>query len=106
MENNALNVLREHLGEEKSLLDFKMMKFLVEGFVNEDSNTIYDYALYTNLLIEFKKCSDIKYQELQYHITSGEEPNKICIGILNKMIYKTNEMVRIEELLKCSIIKC
>lgn len=103
MKDKALNVLREHLGEEETLLDFKMMEFLVDGFLNKDSNVLYEYAIYTNLLIEFKKHTEYKYKELQYHITSGENPNETCKRILKKMVYKTNEMERIEELLNDSI---
>ena len=100
MKNKVLSVLREYLGEEETLLDAQTMHFLVEGMNTEDEGKRFEFALYTNLLIEIKTNYYNLYPKFQYYLTNDNSCSQTaCITILNSIPYKTKELLRIENLL-------
>lgn len=100
MKNKVLSVLKEYLGEEETLLDAKMLHFLVEGMDTEDEGIRFEYALYTNLLIEIKANYNYLYPKFQYYLTNDNScAQTTCITILNSIANKSKELLRIENLL-------
>lgn len=100
MKNKVLSVLREYLGEEETLLDSKTMDFLMDGILTDDDEVRYLFAIYINLLIEIQKNYEDEYQKFQYYLTNEEKNTvEVCLTILKKIVDKTDELKRLENLL-------
>lgn len=100
MKDKAFKILRSKLGEEESRLDHDVMGVLVDGLISTNMETQYSFALYTNLLIEFKDKDTNRYKELQYYISDDiNHITEMCGNVLKKMSYKTDEMLRLEGLI-------
>lgn len=101
MRKEAYNALVEHLGEEKTLLDRKLINILVDGLLTAEWEERGEWATYAQVFVELKKCRALHhYQRFQYYFTGGssyDEYGVILIDLLSELVYKTDELIRLEE---------
>lgn len=99
MKEQALEVVRDIIGEERTQIDREFYKFLVSGLV-DISYDIRDYhALYTNLAKELKDKDYSAYNIFQIRMLKTHEPLSTCMDVLQGINNKTQEILRIEKLL-------
>lgn len=97
LEDRIKTVLRENYGEFTTKLELEYEIKLIQGLSEENNQDRNKWATYNQVLLEFKdNVKDIKLvKELQYRLTDYENPNNVCIDIINKFNSKTPELDRL-----------
>lgn len=100
LEDRIREVLRNHYGDSTTILELEYENKLVESLSVECTNNRNKWATYNQVILEFKdKINDVKgVRELQYRLTDVvEDPNNVCMDIINRTELKTPELQRLYE---------
>lgn len=100
--------LRESYGNFETYLEAKYEETIVEKLYEENLNRRLNsdklsikkaWATYNQVIIEFKhNLKDmVRVKELQYRLTDKENPNDVCIEIINQSKKRSPELERLYE---------
>lgn len=97
LENRIKNVLREHYGEFSTMLELEYENKLIQALLEENNHNRNKWATYNQVILEFKDTVKNKnlVQELQYRLTDFENPNNVCMDIIENFNGKTPELERL-----------
>lgn len=97
MKTKIKKVLREHYGKFQSRLEKEYQNIIVEHLNNY--NNIHEWATYNQLILELKNNikDNLRLNELLYRLTDNEDPNIVCIDIINKINTKSPELERLAD---------
>jgi hypothetical protein len=97
LEDRIRTVLREHYGNFSTVLELEYENKLMTALLEEDNHNRNKWATYNQVILEFKDTiKDRKLvEELQYRLTDFENPNSVCMDIINNFNRKTPELDRL-----------
>lgn len=99
MRKKAYETLVEQLGQVETLLDQRLIETLAKGLVMTEWEDREEWATFAQVFIELKKCGAINhYPKFQYYFTETRVKHRlVLLELLGDMIYKTDELLRLEE---------
>lgn len=99
MRKKAYETLVSQLGKVETLLDQKMIEILARGLVMTEWEDREKWATFAQVFIELKKCGAINhYSKFQYYFTDVKANHgRVLLELLGDMVYKTDELIRLEE---------
>lgn len=100
--------LRKRYGEFETYLENEYERVIVDRIFEESSNCRLSegvleikraWVTYNQVIIELKNNlkDTLKVKELQYRLTDIEDPNKVCIEVLNSLEKRSPELQRLYE---------
>lgn len=97
MKAKIKKILRKHYGNFRTRLEREYETTIVEHLDINDRRQ--EWATYNQLLLELKhNIKDIlRVKELQYRLTDQENPNDVCIDIINKIGFTSPELERLAD---------
>ena len=99
LEDRIKEVLRNHYGEFNTVLELEYEHKLIQTLMEKEDEDRNKWATYNQVILEFKnQMHDYnKVRELQYRLTDVEDPNNVCMEVINNTHIKTPELVRLYE---------
>lgn len=97
MKKNIRKVLRKHYGKFLTRLEREYEMKIVENLDVNDNRQ--EWATYNQLILELKHNikDTLMVKELQYRLTDQENPNDVCIDIINKIGFTSPELERLAD---------
>ena len=97
MQTKIKAVLHECYGDFETSLETLYEDTIVENLLNDSWEHKQMWATYNQVVLELKdsQIHDHKYKELLFRLSNLEEPNKICIDIINESGVLTDELERL-----------
>jgi hypothetical protein len=97
MKRKIKKILREHYGKFQTRLELEYETKIVENLENNQNRQ--EWATYNQLLLELKHNikDSLKVKELQYRITDVENPNDVCMDIIQKLKTTSPELERLAD---------
>ena len=98
MENRIKSVLREHYGEFKTTLETLYVDTITENLLIDNYQHRNEWATYNQVILELKKnlkSNKKKIQELQFKLSNDDDPNKVCIEVIEDVDVLTEELERL-----------
>jgi hypothetical protein len=71
-------------------LDKQFSKIMVSNLISDDEEISEKWSTYYAISIELEKINSIYVKELKYRITDKENPNKVCLDLINKVSLMKN----------------
>lgn len=100
LEDRIREVLRNHYGDFSTVLELEYENKMVQSLLEDSTDKQTKWATYNQVILEFKdKINDVRgVRELQYRLTDVvEDPNNVCMDIINRAELKTPELQRLYE---------
>jgi hypothetical protein len=97
LEDRIKKVLREHYGDFTTVLELEYENKLITELLEENDHNRNKWATYNQVMLEFKEnIKDITYlKELQFRLIDQEDPQSVCVELLENLEYKTPELDRL-----------
>lgn len=91
------SALRERYGNFETLLEHEYEKVITEVFMNGEVSAKDEWATYNQVMLELKNNvrDVVLLKELQYRLTDNENPNLVCIDVIEKTETHSNELIRL-----------
>lgn len=76
----------------------KLIRKLVSGDIDKQKA----WLTYNQVVLEIKHNikDSIKVKELQYNLTDNLNPNEVCVDVIDSIVTKTQELIRLSEKIK------
>ena len=89
--------LREQYGEFVTYLEHEYETKLTENLIDGDIDKKRAWLTYNQVILELKHTLKdmIKVRELQYKLTDNEDPNEVCISVMEDIKNQTKELERL-----------
>lgn len=84
--------------KEKSNLEEEFSEMMVNNLINDDTSE--QWSVYNATKIELENYDGNYNLELKYRITDGENAKKVILSILDKINFKSKELIRLENIIK------
>jgi hypothetical protein len=90
-------VLREHYGDFNTYLEHEYENKLTENLIVGDIKRKRAWVTYNQVILELKNTLKdmLKVKELQYKLTENEDPNEMCIQVLETVKGLSPELERL-----------
>jgi len=98
MENRIRSVLREYYGEFNTTLENLYVDTITENLLIDDYSHRMEWATYNQVILELKKNYKLnkkKIQELQFKLSNDEDPNQVCIEVIQDVDFVSEELERL-----------
>ena len=92
-------VLRERYGQFDSFLEHEYEETITKKLMTGKISTKEEWATYNQVLLELKNNiqNTLLVKELQYRLTDNENPNTVCLEVINKIPNQTPELDRLHD---------
>lgn len=89
--------LREVYGDFQTYLEYEYENQIAENLYSGTKESKKEWLTYNQVILELKhNLKDmLKVKELQYKLTEGEEPQKVCIDFMENIKTKSPELERL-----------
>lgn len=97
MKAKIRNMLREQYGEFDTYLELVYEKQLLENVSTKHRNKVRAWLTYNQVILELKHNlkDTLKLRELQYRLTDDENPNQVCLEVLEELKEANPEIERL-----------
>ena len=98
MEQRIRSVLREHYGVFKTTLENLYEDTITENLLIDDDIHRLEWATYNQVILELKKNlkkNHQKIQELQFKLSNDDDPNQVCIEVIQDVDFVSEELERL-----------
>ena len=97
MEGKIRQILREYYGEFETTLETAYVDTITKNLLENDYQHRMAWATYNQVILELKlnPKNKGKLNELQYKLSDNEDPNDVCIQILEDLNYTNEELDRL-----------
>ncbi len=91
------NTLTKHYGEFNTGLENEYQSKLTENLIDGDIQKKKAWLTYNQVILELKHSIKdmLKVKELQYKLTESEEPNEVCISVIEELKDRSPELERL-----------
>lgn len=95
--NRIKSVLRERYGDFETFLEHEYEETITNKLMKEDFSVKDEWVTYNQVILELKNNvkNMILVKELQYRLTDNENPNLVCIDVIEKSSYNSPELSRL-----------
>jgi hypothetical protein len=97
LEDRIRTVLREHYGDFTTILELEYENKLITELLEESDNNRDKWATYNQVILEFKESmkDSVHLKELQYRLIDQEDPQSVCVEVLENLDHMTPELTRL-----------
>jgi hypothetical protein len=97
LKDKIKNKLREVYGGFQTYLEYEYENRITENLCTGTNKSKEEWLTYNQVILELKhNLKDmLKVKELQYRLTENEEPNEVCISLIESLSTKTPELERL-----------
>lgn len=97
LKDTIKKTLREHYGNFETYLEHKYENTITEKLIVSNGRDKEAWLTYNQVILELKHSlkDTLKVKELQYMLTDDNNPNKVCIDIIEEIKDKTPELERL-----------
>lgn len=91
------NVLTKHYGEFNTNLETEYQSKLTESLLIGNIEEKKAWITYNQVILELKHSIKdmLKVKELQYRLTESEDPNEVCIAVIEELKDRSPELERL-----------